>query len=279
MMGLAACSSMQSIIGDISQTDKVSQDTNDEVLNEKKVADLTDKPEQGSVSPAFLIAQSLIAQSDLYLSSKQILSRDTKAKVVDVLHEFNKHNFEQSEKLMTQILATEPALNSAVFVLAGDISLANKKQLDAIAHYRDALKLNEYNAKAANRLATQLRQQGDFEKAEKLYTRAIVAQASHAESYRNRAVLYDLYINEKAKALQDYQTYSALLNYRLSEHENASTTDLSLTNNSDTQTTQLNKIELKSLKTNIKLVKRWLADVGRQVASLAKVDNDNASGN
>jgi hypothetical protein len=40
----------------------------------------------------------------------------------------------------------------------------------------------------------------------------------------------------------------------------------------------LSDIQLTSLKTNIKLVKRWLADVGRQVAALAIVEPNNSAG-
>lgn len=261
---LSACSSVSSLIGIDAKTEtpvSASAVENDEQA-ESTIAMVAPPSEEQ------LLVQSLLSQSDLYKPSKRTLAPELKAKVADALSKFNKGEFEQSEKLIKNVLANELNLNSTVHVLAGDIALANKKQAEAMSYYRAALELNDYNAMAANRLAMQMREQGEFTQAEKLYTQAINAQPGQAESYRNRAVLYDLYLDEKAKAFQDYKAYAALLNHSLAVHESA------------VNETRLSDAQLKSLKTNIKLVKRWLSDVGRQVAALAKAKpNNNASGN
>jgi len=267
---LGACSSIDSLVGTNTSTANETQKMGKPKASEQETDSVI--TEVTPPSAELLLVQSLVSQSDLYQSSKRALSPNTKTKVVKALHEYDNGEFEQSEKSIKKVLATELNLNSAVYVLAGDIALANGKKVDAMAHYRTALKLNNYNAKAANRLAMQLREQGEFARAEKLYTQAINAQPSQAESYRNRAVLYDLYLDEKAKAYQDYKTYSALLKHSLETHENPDK------NTVVANAKALSDIQLTSLKTNIKLVKRWLADVGRQVAALAIVEPNNSAG-
>jgi tetratricopeptide (TPR) repeat protein len=276
---LSACSTMSSLIDKDSNTvDETPKNLKFEA-NEQTAESESAAAKMTPLSPSEILAQSLISQSDLYQSSKRVLSPDVKTKVVNALSYFNKGEFEKSEKSINLVLANELNLNSAVYVLAGDIALANNSPTEAIAHYIAALSLNDYSAKAANRLAMQLREQGEFAEAEKLYTQAINAQPSQAESYRNRAVLYDLYLDEKAKALQDYKAYSALLNYSLVAHEEPNKANLSQAKAIAAASKPLNDVQLKSLKTNIKLVKRWLSDLGRQVAALEKVNNNNMGGN
>jgi tetratricopeptide (TPR) repeat protein len=109
-----------------------------------------------------------------------------------------------------------------------------------------------------------MREKGEFEQALTLYSQAITSQPSHANSYRNRAVLNDLYLNRKADALRDYQTYSALLSY---QQESAEKQQLAM---SEAQT--------KALKKDLKMVSRWLADVQRQVNALARTESENSNG-
>lgn len=274
--GLSACSTVSSLIGDDTKT------TNETPVIVDNEPDTALDPTAKSVAPlseSELLVQALVSQSDLYQSSKRVLAPDIKSKVLVALSEFNKGEFEQSEKSIQGVLTKELNLTSAVYVLAGDIALANNKQDEAITHYLNALELNDYNAKAANRLAMQRREQGNFADAEQLYTQAINAQPSKAESYRNRAVLYDLYLDEKVKALQDYQAYSALINYQLLVHENPDKVNFAQPEGLSSEAVSLSDAELKSLKTNIKLVKRWLSDVGRQVKALARANTNNTSDN
>lgn len=272
---LSACTTVSSLIDEATKT---TDESSVEIESEQSPALETTANIATRLSESELLVQALVSQSDLYQSSKRVLAPDIKSKVVIALNEFKKSEFEQSEKTIKQVLTKELNLTSSVYVLAGDIALANNKQAEAIKYYLNALELNDYNAKAANRLAMQRREQGSFVEAEQLYTQAINAQPSKAESYRNRAVLYDLYLNEKAKALQDYQAYSALLNYRLLAHENPAKANFGSGEGMSKDANSLSEPELKSLKTNIKLVKRWLSDVGRQVKALARTNANNTSG-
>jgi tetratricopeptide (TPR) repeat protein len=203
------------------------------------------------------LSQSLLEQPDLYVQSKRILAPDIKAKIVNIINLFTQGELERAQKLVNKIISTELNITSNVHVLAGDIASANDHATQAFEHYQKAVAINAHNPKAANRLAMIMRARGEFFRAETLLTLAINAHPTHAPSYRNRAILYDLYLNDKQAALADYQAYSALLAMRKKRAGNAT---LSLTIN-----------ETKTLKKDQQLVKRWLADVGRQVTALASI--------
>jgi tetratricopeptide (TPR) repeat protein len=273
LASLSACSSMPSFM-----TAQNADNVDSETLKNQSTNQSSPKAQSMAISPNVVFAQSLVSQTDLYKVSKILLLPSVKDKVLNALSQFNRGEFEQSEQTIKQILSSELGLSSEVYVLAGDIALANKKRNEAIVNYRQALSVNEHNAKAANRLGMHLREQGRFSEAEKLYTQAINAQPSIPHGYRNRAVLYDLYLNDKAKALQDYKSYLALLNYQLAQQDGATFTDVAnAAPQQDFSSNPLSELELKALKTNIKIAKRWLIDVGRQVDVLARSKNNTAA--
>lgn len=203
----------------------------------------------------------LNAKADLFQQSKRILAPDIKPKIIAIIDLYQRGELDLAEQQINTIIATQLNLSSNVYVLAGDISAAqgkNRSQSTTTAreHYQKALAMNRNNAKAANRLAMLMREQGDFEQAASLYTQAINAQATYAPSYRNRAILFDLYMNKKQQALSDYQTYSALLFDYQKQIDEA----LIVVNNK----------QQKALKQDQKLAKRWLADIQGQLKILAR---------
>lgn len=208
------------------------------------------------LSEEALLAQTLISKPDLYHTSKRVLSAQVKAKVLNVLSAFENGKLDQAQQSVNTLIANELNINSNVHVLAGDIASAKEQNDQAQQHYQKALQITPNNPKAANRLAIMMRDQGKFEQAQDLLSTAINAQATHAPSYRNRAILNDLYLNDKHQALADYQAYSALLAWRMQQSENGALV--------------LSESQTKGLKKDQKLVKRWLADVERQVKALAR---------
>ncbi|MDZ7903415.1 MAG: tetratricopeptide repeat protein [Rheinheimera sp.] len=56
------------------------------------------------------------------------------------------------------------------------------------------------------------RSQGQFRQAERQYLAAIAVQADHANAHKNLAFLYDLYLDNPAKAREHYERYQALTN-------------------------------------------------------------------
>lgn len=231
------------------------------------------------------LGNTINSKPDLFLANKKILAPDIKQSMRPILDAYQAGDYAVAEQQMNQILNRELNVTSHVLVLAGDISRALSLQEDsnvtaantlitsseqklntAKNHYRRALSINQHNAKAANRLAKLLREQGEFEQAHALYSQAINGQPSHAHSYRNRAVLNDLYLNRKADALSDYQIYAALLKHKESMQS------------SENPQFVLTEAQSKALKKDLKMVGRWLADVQRQVNALARNKSENSNG-
>jgi len=86
---------------------------------------------------------------------------------------------------------------------------------DAMHAYRQAISIAQRNpgggyAEAYYNLAIVLREQGRFKDAETAYLRAITIDPDFQDAYFNLAVLYDLYLNEPAKAIHHYRKHIAL---------------------------------------------------------------------
>lgn len=234
-------------LGACSSTDEVAEQQAPQQNTQQTTVEAT----APSLSPEQQLVQDLQARPDKYATSKKTLPNAVRKQVVNVLAMYHEEQFVNAKSSLSAILQ-QTDLSSAVYVLAGDIELALENAPEAKAHYQKALEVNTNNAKAANRLAKLLREEGEFEQALALYKQAIDAQATHAPSYRNRAVLLDLYLNKKTAALEDYQSYAALLNHKLEQHDDA------------------DKSAVKALKKEIKLAKRWTVDVSRQAKAQQK---------
>ncbi len=66
------------------------------------------------------------------------------------------------------------------------------------------------HAGAWTQLGVVLRQQGRFAEARDAYQRALTADPAHAAAHRNYAVLLDLYLNQPAEALPEFEKYREL---------------------------------------------------------------------
>ena len=81
---------------------------------------------------------------------------------------------------------------------------------DAEAAFKAALKRNPDNAVASDELGIVLRKLGKFSQAEAAYQRTISLQPDYAPAYFNLGVLYDLYLDEPKKALEQFEHYLTL---------------------------------------------------------------------
>lgn len=94
-----------------------------------------------------------------------------------------------------------------------DVGILHRKDgnLDAAAKaFQDALARNPHSAAAWTELGVTQRLGGKFQDAEQSYARAIAANPAYAPAYRDRGVLRDLYLDQPAAALADFQQYRRL---------------------------------------------------------------------
>ena len=78
---------------------------------------------------------------------------------------------------------------------------------EAEAAFKAALQAAPANAIAGDELGIVERKLGKFAEAEAAYLRAIEAEPNYAQAHLNLGVLYDLYLGEPQKALEQFQRY------------------------------------------------------------------------
>jgi tetratricopeptide (TPR) repeat protein len=92
----------------------------------------------------------------------------------------------------------------------GLIYLQGSRLSDAEAAFKEALDRNPANAMAGNELGIVERKMGKFTEAESAYQRSIASAPDYAPAYLNLGVLYDLYLSEPQKALDQFEHYLQL---------------------------------------------------------------------
>ncbi len=97
-----------------------------------------------------------------------------------------------------------PQLNLGLLYLRGS------RLPEAEAAFKAALERNPASAVAGNELGIVERKLGKFTEAEAAYQRTIAAEPNYAPAYLNLGVLYDLYLAEPQKALEQFEHYIQL---------------------------------------------------------------------
>jgi tetratricopeptide (TPR) repeat protein len=96
---------------------------------------------------------------------------------------------------------TGPQLN------LGLLYMRDSRLTEAEAAFKAALELKPGNAVAGNELGIVERRLGKFAEAEAAYQRTIAAEPNYAPAHLNLGVLYDLYLAQPQKALDEFERY------------------------------------------------------------------------
>jgi tetratricopeptide (TPR) repeat protein len=92
----------------------------------------------------------------------------------------------------------------------GLLYLRASRYADAEGALKAALARNPNNAVASDELGIAERKLGKFAEAEAAYQHAIAVEPNYAPAYLNLGVLYDLYLAEPQKALEQFEHYLTL---------------------------------------------------------------------
>ncbi|MEA3196251.1 MAG: hypothetical protein QOF32_303, partial [Gammaproteobacteria bacterium] len=85
--------------------------------------------------------------------------------------------------------------------------LVDSRLPEAESAFKTALELKPTDAVAGNELGIVERKLGKFAEAEAAYQRTIAAEPNYAPAHLNLGVLYDLYLAEPQKALNEFERY------------------------------------------------------------------------
>ncbi len=89
----------------------------------------------------------------------------------------------------------------------GLLYMQSSRLPEAEAAFKAALERNPASAVAGNELGIVERKLGKFTEAEAAYQRTIATEPNYAPAYLNLGVLYDLYLAEPQKALEQFEHY------------------------------------------------------------------------
>jgi tetratricopeptide (TPR) repeat protein len=92
----------------------------------------------------------------------------------------------------------------------GLLARAQGRLQDSEAALHRATSIDPASAPAMNELGLTLRQEGKFTDARAAYQQALAIDADYAPAHRNLAVLLDLYLDDPAAALPEFERYKAL---------------------------------------------------------------------
>jgi tetratricopeptide (TPR) repeat protein len=108
-----------------------------------------------------------------------------------------------------QLVAGYPQLTGPQLNL-GLLYLRDSRLPEAEAAFKTALDHSPTNVVAGNELGIVERRLGKFTEAEAAYQRTIAADPNYAPAHLNLGVLYDLYLAQPQKALDEFERYVAI---------------------------------------------------------------------
>ncbi|HEX4234184.1 MAG TPA: tetratricopeptide repeat protein [Caldimonas sp.] len=85
------------------------------------------------------------------------------------------------------------------------------KLKESVAELEQAVKLSPQQPIYLNQLGVAYRQQGQFAKARDAYQRAVALDPGYAAAVLNLGILYDLYLGDTQRALEQYARYLSLV--------------------------------------------------------------------
>jgi len=116
----------------------------------------------------------------------------------------------ESAQILLTRLATDGAEKPRLFTNLGLACFRLQQYELAERAFRQALARDADDAVAHNHIGILERRKGKFENALKAYQRAIEIDAKYARAHLNLGILFDLYLQDLEKALQQYRLYQAL---------------------------------------------------------------------
>ncbi|WP_082191539.1 tetratricopeptide repeat protein [Cellvibrio sp. pealriver] len=144
-----------------------------------------------------------------YLQNRPSVSRAAQQSFADATRAMRNKQWALAQSHLEKVIAENNKLSGAHLNL-GLVYRAQQENKRAEQAFNDAIMANHTNLDAYNQLAILQREAGKFSEAESNYKKALSIWPFHAESHKNIAILYDLYMGKSAEALPHYEAYLQL---------------------------------------------------------------------
>ncbi|MFK7732236.1 MAG: tetratricopeptide repeat protein [Pseudomonadales bacterium] len=152
----------------------------------------------------------LTAGPNPYLASAQVSNATANAQFSRAISAMDAKDWSAAEGILSELTAQYPELSSPWQNL-GVTQARQDKIVEAQKSFEKAIESNAANQEAYNQLGLLHRKQGEFRKAEASYQKAIGVWPAYPEIRLNLGILYELYLGDLGKALQQYTIYQSLL--------------------------------------------------------------------
>jgi tetratricopeptide (TPR) repeat protein len=159
--------------------------------------------------PASVHPPARSAAADSTVGGSAAVPAEAAAKYAEALRLMKSGRTAEAEAAFKQLAGAYPDL-AGPEVNLGLLYLQGSHLQEAETAFKTALERNPANAIAGNELGITERKLGKFADAEAAYQRTIAAEPNYAPAYLNLGVLYDLYLAEPKKALEQFEHYIQL---------------------------------------------------------------------
>jgi len=117
--------------------------------------------------------------------------------------------YAEAERALLAVIRREPEL-AGPHANLGILYARTGRPEQAFGSLKEAIRLNPNRAVYYNELGMMSRREGRFDEARGYYAKALELDPNCAHAHLNIGILYDLYLQDPAKAMQHYQRYRDL---------------------------------------------------------------------